>query len=259
MAYTGETIDVDATLQRLNKAASERGFDCFSLVEQDGTVVPYFTRAAKTESAPRIYLSAGMHGDEPASPLSVLDLLENDLLGMGVDWTIFPMLNPAGFRINQRENHQGVDLNREYKAPTTKEVKAHVEVIEQSEPWDLALIIHEDWESEGYYLYDLPTELTDGWAPRIIEAVSRVCPIDLSDSIDEMSAKGGIIAPRLEDIDTEPKLMGHWPEPIFMHAEGKIRGTYTFESPSSFDFTTRIQAHNAAILASVELLLGSKR
>lgn len=259
MAYTGETIDVDATLQRLNKAASERGFDCFPLVEQDGTVLPYFTRAATAASAPRIYISTGMHGDEPAGPLAVLDLLESDLLCLDIDWTIFPMLNPAGLRRNKRENHQGVDLNRDYKEPSTKEVQAHVEVIEQSDPWDLALIVHEDWESEGYYLYDLPTELTDGWAPKIIEAVSRVCPIDLSETIDEMSAKEGIIAPRLEDIDTEPKLMGTWPEAIYMHLEDKIRGTYTLEAPSSFDLITRVQAHKAAILASVDLLLASRR
>ncbi len=258
MAYTGETIDVDATLQRLNESARKRGFDCFPLVEQDGTVIPYFTRAANSDSAPRIYISTGMHGDEPAGPLAALDLLESDLLCLDIDWTLFPMLNPAGLRTNQRENHQGVDLNRDYKEPSTKEVQAHVNVIEQSDPWDLALIVHEDWESEGYYLYDLPTELTDGWAPKIIEAVSRVCPIDLSESIDEMAAKDGIIAPRLEDIDTEPKLMGHWPEAIYMHLEDKIRGTYTLEAPSSFDLITRVQAHKAAILASVDLLIASR-
>ena len=200
-----------------------------------------------------------MHGDEPSGPLAVLDLLEEGQLCTDIDWTLFPILNPAGLKRNQRENHEGIDLNRDYKQPGTKEVKAHVEVIEQSAPWDLALIIHEDWESEGYYLYDLPTELTEGWAPKIIEGVSRVCPIDLSEEIDEMKATGGIISPRFEDIDTDPKLMGHWPEAIYLYLEGKIRGTYTFESPSSYDLITRIQAHKAAILSSVDLLLASKK
>ena len=149
-------------------------------------------------------------------------------------------------------------LNRDYKDPETKGVKAHSDMIEKAQPWDLALIVHEDWESEGYYLYDLPTSLTEGWAPKIIEAVNRVCPIDLSESIDEMKAKGGIISPRFEDIDTDPKLMGHWPEAIYMHMAEKIRGTYTVEAPSSFDLITRIQAHKAAILTSVDLLLATQ-
>lgn len=258
MAYTGERLDVGATLQRLNEAADEQGFDRFTLVEQAGTIIPYFTRKAKKEGAPRIYISTGMHGDEPAGPLAILDLLETGQFCDAIDWTLFPMLNPAGLKTNQRENHQGIDLNRDYKEPETKEVQAHIEVIEQSDPWDLALIVHEDWESEGYYLYDLPTELTQGWAPKVIESVSRVCPIDLGEQIDEMSAKNGIISPDMDNIDTEPKLMGSWPEAIYLLNEEKIHGTYTLESPSSYDLRTRMDAHKAAIRTCIDLLLSTK-
>ena len=240
MAYTGETIDVSTTIRRLNQAAKKEGFECFSLVEQAGTIIPYFTRTANQVGAPRIYISSGMHGDEPAGPLAVLDLLESEQLCHDIDWTLFPILNPAGLSRNQRENHEGVDLNRDYKEPETKEVKAHVEVIEQSDPWDLALIVHEDWESEGYYLYDLPTELTQGWAPKIIEAVARVCPIDLSDTIDEMKAKNGIISPRFEDIDTDPKLMGHWPEAIYLYLEEKIDGEFKMSAFCTMNLSAKI-------------------
>ena len=141
MAYTGETIDVTSTLQRLDQSARQQGFDCFTLVEQAGTIIPYYTRKAETDSAPRIYVSTGMHGDEPAGPLAVLDLLEGEQLCRDIDWTLFPMLNPAGLKLNQRENHEGADLNRDYKEPATKEVQAHTEFIHGSEPWDLGVVV----------------------------------------------------------------------------------------------------------------------
>ena len=257
MSYTGETIDIHVTLRRLNQAARNSRFISETLVEQNGLVVPVLTRSAKGRDAKRIYLSAGMHGDEPAGPLAVLELLESESLSNRIDWTILPVINPAGIKLNQRENHQGIDLNRDYKEPQTKEVKAHRAYIEASEVWDLALSIHEDWESDGFYLYNIQTALTDGWSEAIIETVSRVCPIDRGDNIDEMEASGGIITPDFDILDDHPRLMGKWPEPVYMHLAEKTRGTYTFEAPSSFDLATRISALKVAILKSAELLIAS--
>ena len=113
---------------------------------------------------------------------------------------------------------------------------------------------HEDWESDGFYLYNISTELTEGWAGTLIESVSRVCPIDLNESIDEMAASNGVISPKISDVDKDPKPKGDYPEAIFMHLSGKASGTFTFEAPSAFDLPTRIEALQAAILASVDLL-----
>ncbi|MCZ6801249.1 MAG: hypothetical protein O7F12_12260, partial [Nitrospirae bacterium] len=156
--------------------------------------------------------------------------------------------------LNQRENHMGIDLNRDYLNPATKEVIAHINYIEEQEPWDLSLIIHEDWESDGFYLYDKPTDLTDGWAKTIVERVRKVCPIDLSEAIDKMSSSEGIISPRFENIKEDPKLKGQWPEAIYLFMTEKVRGSFTFEAPSSYDMPTRIKALETAILTSVELL-----
>lgn len=254
MPYNGETLDVNSTLLRLNQAARSSGFAAESLFEQDGFIVPVFTRPAFDKEAPRVYISTGMHGDEPAGPLTVLDLLERDQLCRNLDWTVIPMFNPAGLKRNQRENHQGVDLNRDYRTPTTQEVVSHQTFIENAKRWDLALVVHEDWGSDGFYLYDVPTALTRGWSKSIIETVRAVCPIDLSSAIDEMPAQGGIITPNFALIDEDPKLSGQWAETIYLHMAKKIRGTYTFEAPSSYDLPTRIQALKTAILKSVELL-----
>lgn len=254
MSYNGETLDVYATLNRLHRAALNQGFKKENLCEQAGFVIPIYTRTAIKADSYRVYISAGIHGDEPAGPLALLSLFESELLSSDIDWTLFPLLNPFGLSQNKRENHEGIDLNRNYKTPTTKEVQSHVEYIEASTPWDLALMVHEDWESEGFYLYDAPRELTHGWAMKIIESVSNVCPIDLSGEIDEMKAEGGVISPDWNLINQDPKLAGHWAEAIYLHMTGKIKGTFTFEAPSSYDLPTRIQSLENALLASFALL-----
>ena len=63
MPYTGETLDVYTTLQRLHKAAIDHGFTSEPLVEQNGTIIPVFSRAADRPNAARIYISTGMHED----------------------------------------------------------------------------------------------------------------------------------------------------------------------------------------------------
>jgi murein peptide amidase A len=258
MAYTGVTLDVPETLNRLYDAAKGNGFTTRALVEQAGTIIPLFTKSAENTDAPRVYISTGVHGDEPAGPLAVLDLLESQQFCASIDWTLFPMMNPAGLRLNQRENDEGVDLNRDYTNPISREIKAHLEFIEKSEPWDLAMLVHEDWESEGFYLYDKPTALTHDWAEKIINAVSRNCPIDRNSMIDGMKAEDGIIRPSFADVDLDPKLRGQYPEAIYMVKAGKALGSFTLEAPSAYDLTTRMNALKTAILTGITLLKQSR-
>ncbi len=258
MSYSGFTLDVNTVLRRVNHVANDQGFTVSPLTEQNGLIVPVLTRKSRMPDGPSIYLSTGIHGDEPGGPAAVLHLLENGALTQKVGWTIFPMLNPAGFELNQRENHQSIDLNHEYLNPETKEIVDHVNYIADQRGWDLALILHEDWESEGFYLYDLPQDLTVGWSERIIDRVSEHCPIDLTSEIDDMNATGGIISPKLDSVNRNRKLQGKWPETVFMIEKRKVHGTFTFEAPSVFDLQSRISALETATLTAVELLLSNK-
>jgi predicted deacylase len=122
----------------------------------------------------RIYLSAGIHGDEPAGPLALLSLMEEGIFAAGVKWVICPALNPSGLANGSRDNHHGADLNRDYLTRTTKEVAAHAQWLESNPAPDLFLSLHEDWETPHFYLYEINTahdnpEVATG----IIGAVSR--------------------------------------------------------------------------------------
>src|SRR6185312_15028223 len=77
----------------------------------------------ETRNAKRIYLSAGIHGDEPAGPLAALQLLQENRWPENVDLWFCPCLNPIGFTLNTRENSRGIDLNREYLNTVAVEIK----------------------------------------------------------------------------------------------------------------------------------------
>ena len=72
-------------------------------------------------SQPRIYLSTGIHGDEPAGPLAALRLLQENQWPANAELWFCPCLNPMGFVLNRRENDQGIDLNRQYRHLETAE------------------------------------------------------------------------------------------------------------------------------------------
>ncbi len=114
-----------------------------------------------------------MHGDEPAGPLAVLRLLqEDDWPGDAAIW-LCPCLNPTGFPLNRRENASGIDLNRDYRHLQSAEVRAHVAWLERQPRFDLALCLHEDWESNGFYLYELNPENRPSFAEKILEAAAK--------------------------------------------------------------------------------------
>ena len=75
-AYFGERIEISDVLRSALAAAHERGWSIEELEAAPGLHLPVLTRAPRKRSPwnPRIYLSAGIHGDEPAGPLAVLEL-----------------------------------------------------------------------------------------------------------------------------------------------------------------------------------------
>lgn len=214
------------------------------------TALPLFALTKRTPGPrPRIYLSAGIHGDEPAGPLALLALLERGVFDRRATWFLCPLLNPAGFLRRTRENADGIDLNRDYKDLRTLEIQAHARWLQRQPNFDLSLCVHEDWESTGYYLYELNPTDRPTLAPAMVAAVEAVCCIDPADVIDGRPvAEPGIIRPV-----NDPLLREQWPESIYLRAHHTTL-SYTLESPSSFPLEQRIAAHAAVIEAALAAL-----
>ena len=253
--YSGETIDLDAVLRDCAAAAQARGWST-EQIHPAPRLISGFTRQAPraahppcpaTPRAPRIYISTGIHGDEPAGPLAARQLLRHDAWPAGVDLWLCPCLNPTGFALNRRENREGIDLNRQYLASEAAETVAHIAWLNRQPGFDLCLCLHEDWESHGFYLYELNPDHQPSLAEPIVAQVGEVCPIDPSEVIEGRPARDGIIRPGVD-----PRTRPQWPESFYLLAH-KTRLSYTLEAPSDFPLDARV----AALTVGVNTALGT--
>lgn len=215
---------------------------------QRGLPVYRMRREGGRPEARRMYVSAGIHGDEPAGPLALIELIEEgfDFFGIGVE--MFPALNPDGLRAGARTNIYGVDLNRDYRGPRTAEVLAHISVIQRLPRIGVALSLHEDWEAEGSYIYQLNRSGGAGWAMDLLDAMAAHIPADPRCEIDGRRAEGGVIRPMVHPSDRSD-----WPEAIFLW-EKVCSMSYTLETPSGLPLGRRCAALKAGVCRAAELL-----
>ena len=248
--YAGETIDIHAVLREVEIAAPAQGWSCEIFHQTDEFKWLALQRAASGRAAPshsaasparRIYISTGIHGDEPAGPLAALQLLRENTWPEAADLWLCPCLNPTGFALNRRENGHGVDLNRQYRHLAAEETRAHVAWLNRQPVFDVCLCLHEDWEAHGFYVYELNRSGRPSLAEPIVREVAKVCPIDPSEIIEGRLAKNGIIRP-----STDPRSRPEWPEAFYLLTH-KTRLSCTLEAPSDFPLATRVQALVAGV------------
>lgn len=185
---------------------------------------------------PAVYLSAGVHGDEAAAAWGLLVWAEENL-----DWLrghpvlLLPCLNPHGLRLNTRADHRGLDLNRRF----------HLDEDEICGPWrrliaartfTLGLCLHEDYDAQGCYVYELHHGAAS-LSARLPALGVQALPVDTRTLIDGRRARSGIIRRR-----TAPADLPGLPEAIVLHQAG-CPLTLTFETPSEFSLDRRVRAH----------------
>ena len=249
--YHGETIDIRAVLCAIETAAQKNGWTLESFHETNN--FRWFAlhrppvQSRNPQSPIRIYISAGIHGDEPAGPLAALKLIEENRWPVDAEIFLVPCLNPIGFTQNRRENAGGIDLNRDYRDSKSAEARAHIAWLERQPKFDFYLCLHEDWEAHGFYLYEQNPDRQPSLAEKMISAVEKVCPIDLSENIEGRPAHGGIIRP-----NHTPAERPDWPEAFYLITKKARRG-YTLEAPSDFPLPTRVNALVAAVNAALDL------
>ena len=248
--YFGEGIQIQQVLDRCVIAAQQFGWTTQRL---DASPKPDLLVLNRAPSAPssatrRIYISTGIHGDEPAGPLAILHLLQQNQWPLHSAYSLCPCLNPTGFFKNTRENAEGTDLNRQYLQPKAEETLAHIAWLKQQPNFDVCFCLHEDWESAGFYLYELNPDNRPSLSEIIIQKVSQVCPIDTSEIIEGRPASNGIIRPSVD-----PRSRPQWPEAFFL-LNHNTRLTYTLEAPSDFPLSTRVNALTTAILSALSSL-----
>jgi predicted deacylase len=245
--YLGETIEIAAVLADCLAAGREHGWLVDTIHAAPKPDVVALRRPARSEGeTKRVYISTGIHGDEPAGPLAARQLLQEHRWPDTVSLWLCPCLNPAGFAVNRRENADGRDLNRQYLNPKAEETVAHIRWLREQPRFDLCLCLHEDWESDGFYVYELNPDNRPSLAEAIVSAVARVCPVDRSETIEGRPAREGVIRPSLD-----PRSRPDWPEAFFLLTH-KTSLSYTLEAPSDFPLPTRVAVLVAGARAALE-------
>lgn len=236
-----ELFDWRTFPDEFSTAASACGFLPEVIAETEDGAMMGWRRAGGQQ---RIYLSAGIHGDEPSGPLALLGLMKKGFFSKNISWTICPALNPGGLAMGTRENRAGIDLNRDYMNRCAPEVAAHIRWLARRPPQDLFISLHEDWESTGFYFYEINLcEDKPERAANILSAVKPYFPPEPGLEIDghEVREKGWICH------CAEADLPESWPEAIYLAKNG-CKLSFTLETPSSMNLEKRVSAHQAAVV-----------
>ena len=210
-----------------------------------------------------VFLSAGMHGDEPAGVEALIRFLEGSGdTGEGIkkwydkyQFTIIPCINPAGIEKGTRENIKGVDLNRKFGGRAGKDTPEEVMIVQRAvegKRFDLYIDFHEDIEGEGFYLYEILHKGGICIGEKIIAEMSTKYTIDLRDRIDGFHNCGGVICPQKEE-KKFPIRRKDLPLPLYLYMKG-TRYCITMESPTIFPWENRVAMHIKALEIALTLM-----
>jgi len=245
---TDQAFDPAAYVRDIEEAARAGGWTIRYLSPCASSTRPWLHREARTGSgAPRVYLSSGIHGDELSGPVALMEILRQPDFFSDFDTTIFPILNPDGLARGTRGNADGIDLNRDYRNPKSAEIIDHIATLKTLGQFDAAMLLHEDFEGVGAYLYELNKTFLLTLGQEIISAMGRHVPIDLRPEIEEMPARNGVISRnnivlKHGPIENRPD----WPEAIYLSVH-HTKVSYTTETPKPFPLEQRVLAQIAAV------------
>lgn len=187
-----------------------------------------------------IYLSAGIHGDEPAGTEGLITWAEQNTATLRkMPVMIFPCLSPWGLVNNSRLDSDGRDLNRMFR-DTSFEFVAKWTALMEGRVFDVALCLHEDYDGQGCYLYE-PLVGPPHWGEELVALAPPCVPVESRREIDGRKAARGVVRVELRP-DDFPLL----PEAARLHREHSRR-SFTLETPSEFDLGKRVEVQMRVI------------
>lgn len=231
-----EALPIASFQSQMEATAAERGFTRHRLARIGEDELTLWTRDAARPSARRLFLSAGIHGDEPAGPLAILRFLTDVSVDDAFDWIVAPALNPSGLRRGTRENADGIDLNRDFLRCRSLETRSLIRWWEsQALGCDLHLSLHEDWETDGFYFYAINSGPLRCFSEALQQGLAHMLPLQETGPVDGHELlKPGFIAHECRADEPEG-----WPEAIWLGKRYPVL-SYTFEAPSSLPLAERV-------------------
>jgi hypothetical protein len=210
-----------------------------------------------------VSLSAGIHGDEPAAPWALYDLVRSRLLDTRFGYRIWPCLNPEGFAAGTRACADGSDLNRTFGRGGTSPESRAVITANRDRRFALHIDLHEDPVATGAYVYE---PLPDGGLPRFAAPIvhgfdDAGLPVqDLSDpdfdlgsppearAVQTIGRGSVVMGARAESV-----FFAGWPLSVYF-ALRAAAAVVTVESPGTRPWDERIAIHRVAVTTALSRL-----
>lgn len=237
-----EQRDYNEVIRRVEALS---GIDVRVLNEVDG--LPVLCASVGRRAAPVVYINGGTHGDEPAGVEAALAFLERGWKRWtdGLRFDVIPCLCPWGYVHNARLNAQQVDVNWAFLRGDVPEIDILKRFI-AGRVFEAVIDLHEDWESEGFYLYEQFRD-RDPIGREMAAQVARVCPLNTNAEIEGEVAVDGVIHPNM---NVSRRKLGEG-IPIALYQRGYTGHLVTTETPTAQPMPVRVAAHLAAIEAMI--------
>lgn len=216
----------------------------------------------------KVFLSGGIHGDEPAGMYAILTFFEKyaHQYEHRFAFTAFPCLNPWGLQLNTRSNAQNQNLNREFKDNTSaKEIQLILPLLET---YIFAMDFHEtaldfvridDSEPKGktpdtFHLWEVCENKRLRVGRKIVENIEKAgFPVCKWPTIYGDKNNGGVIW-YPEGCGTPCYLEGTACDSFLVNRHHTSQ-SFTIETPSGWKLKRRVAAH----LISLKTVLREKR
>lgn len=186
--------------------------------EQDLFWLPRIVFQRTQVLKPRLQLGifAGIHGDEPASILGLIDFVRQleraPEIGREYQIWLYPVCNPVGFRDGTRHSHSGKDLNREFWIDSPEPEIQLLEAEIRRRNFQGIISLHTDDTSDGLYGFVRGATLTRHLLTPALAAAERALPRNQRSLIDGFHAVEGVIHSGYGGILSAPP--GTHPEPF---------------------------------------------
>ena len=168
----------------------------------------FFQRTQVKKQRFKIGIFAGIHGDEPAGILGLMDFVreldEDPERGRHYELSLYPLCNPTGYMAGTRESATGKDLNREFWQGSSEPEVLLLEKEIAARKFDGIISLHSDDTSPGFYGYARGSVFATQLLVPALEAAERAQPRDARPFIDGFRAVNGIIHDSFDGILCAP-------------------------------------------------------
>lgn len=118
----------------------------------------HLTIIINNKSKINFLLIAGVHGDEIVGPMTILKALKEPKKNFNkkINYEIYPLLNPTGYDLNQRNNNDNRDLNCINKITLKSDNYTEIQALTNSlknKKYNALISLHENLSKDKFYAY----------------------------------------------------------------------------------------------------------